>query len=171
MSITNKPEVSRATGFAYGMLFAFVAAVAVFFLLAGFLTPMGFVVGIVAASVSAFVGLIMLLILMSLYRTRYILTDEELVIKTTFLIGGNKTIPLTTVKSVEKILMPFGIRLFGASFHGGYYYIPKLGKTFLTITNFKDGLLVKTEQKNYVITPSKPLEFKQATENRIRRLQ
>lgn len=170
MSITNKPEVSKSTASAYGILFVFVAAIAVFFFCAAFFTPMG-TVGIVASTVSTFVAIVMLLILASLYRTRYILTDEELIIKTTLLIGGSKTIPLGTVRSVEKILIPFGIKLFGASFHGGYYHIPGFGKAFLTITNFKDGLLIKTDRRNFVITPSNPLGFQEAIQNRKGNLQ
>jgi len=65
------------------------------------------------------------------------------------------------VRSVEKSVIPLGIRLFGASFHGGYYHIPGLGRAFLTITNFKDGLLIKTDCGNYIITPSNPLDFKE----------
>ena len=63
MGITNEPEVSKSTALVYGILFVFVVAIAVFFLYAGFFTPMGFVVGIAASAVSAFVSLIMLLIL------------------------------------------------------------------------------------------------------------
>ena len=170
MSVTNKPEVSKITALSYGILFIFVAAIAMFFLYATFFTPMGLIVGIVASVVSAFIALVMLLILSSLYRTRYILTNEELILRTTILIGGSKTIPLITVWSVEKTLMPFAIKLFGASFHGGYYHIPGLGRTFLTITNFKDGLLIKTDQRNYIITPSNPLSFKEDMENKTRNL-
>jgi hypothetical protein len=165
MSITNKPQVSKTPALSYGILFIFIATIAVFFFWAAFFTPMG-TLGIVASTVSTLVALIMLLILASLYRTRYILTGEELIIKTTVLIGGSKTIPLGTVRSVEKILIPFGIRLFGASFHGGYYHIPGFGRAFLAITNFKDGLLIKTDRRNFVITPSNPLGFKEAIEDR-----
>jgi len=152
MGIFNKPDVSRAIALSYKALVVFIAAVTVFFFFAAFFTPMG-TIGIAATVVSAFVGMIILLILISLYRTRYILTDEEL-IKTTKLIGGSKAIPLKNVKSVEKMLIPFGIKPFGASFHGGYYHVPGLGRAFLTITNFKDGLLIKTSHGNYLITPS-----------------
>lgn len=165
MRIINEPEVSRAIGLSYKALVVFIAAVTVFFSYAAFFTPMG-TTGIAAAIVSAFVGMIILLIVTSLYRTRYILTDEELIIKTTKLIGGGKTIPLRTVKSVERTLIPFGIKLFGASFHGGYYHVPGMGRAFLTITNFKDGLLIKASHGNYVITPSNPLDFKKDIESR-----
>jgi len=97
----------------------------------------------------------MLLILRSLYRTRYVLTDEELVIKTTKLIGGDKRIPLKTIKSVEKTLIPFGFRPFGASFHGGYYHIPRLGRTFLAITNLRNGILIKTQQGELHYNPKR----------------
>lgn len=165
MSIVNKPSVSKAIALMYEALVIFIAAVTVFFFYAAFFTPMG-IVGIVASIVSAFVGVVMLLILASLYRTRYILTNKELIIKTTKLIGGGKTVPLETVKSVEKILIPFGVKLFGASFHGGYYYVPGMGRAFLSITNFKDGLLIKTGHGNYVITPNNPLDFKEVIESR-----
>ena len=162
----NKPNVSGAIALSYKVLAVFVVAVAVFFFLAAVFTPMG-TIGIVATIVSALVGMIVLLILTSLYRTRYILTDEELIIETTKLIGGDRTIPLETVKSIERTLIPFGIKLFGASFHGGHYYVPRIGRAFLTITNFKDGLLIKTRNGNYLITPSNPLGFKEVMESRV----
>lgn len=63
------------------------------------------------------------------------------------------------INSVEKTLIPFGFRLFGASFYGGYYYFPNVGKAFMVITNFKDGVLIKAEHQNYVITPKHPENF------------
>ena len=93
------------------------------------------------------------MILASIYRTKYILTDNELILKASKLIGGSKRIPLETIESVERTLIPFGFRLFGASFYGGYYYLPSVGKAFMVITNFKDGVLIKTKHGNYVITP------------------
>lgn len=148
-------------------LIVFVAAVGVFLVYAGFSTPLG-VMGIVASIIVAVVEAILILILRSLYETRYILTDEELLIKTTKLIGGEKRIPLDMVESVEKTFIPFGIRLFGASFHGGYYKIPGLGTAFLAITNFDDGLLIKTKHRNYIITPRASVDFKEALELKIR---
>lgn len=133
------------------------------FALAGFFTPMQ-IGGFVTAVVLAFVEALMLLLLRSLYLTRYVLTERELTIKTARLIGGNKKIPIGDIDSVEKTLIPFGVRLFGASFHGGYYQIPNLGRAFLAITNFRDGLLLKTKNGNYIITPRNPDEFKEVVE-------
>jgi hypothetical protein len=65
-------------------------------------------------------------------------------------------------------MIPFGVRLFDASFHGGYYHIPSLGRAFLTITNFQDGILIRTNHGNYVITPSNLLDFKKAMETKIK---
>jgi len=47
----------------------------------------------------------------------------------------------------------------GASFHGGHYYLPSLGRAFMVITNYRDGVLMKAENGNYVITPSNPENF------------
>jgi hypothetical protein len=111
---------------------------------------------------------VMVLLLRSLYRTRYILTDEELVIKTSKLIGGNKTVPLKTIDSVEATPIPCGIRLFGASFHGGYYQVQDIGRTFQSITNYHDGLLIRTKNKNYIITPKDRMKFKEEIETKRR---
>ena len=76
---------------------------------------------------------------------------EEIKLRLERLIG--KKIQLNTIERVEKTLYPFGIKLFGASFHGGYYKIPGLGRAFLAITNFDDGILIRTTEGNYIITP------------------
>ena len=166
MNVVNEPEVSKTVVWLYGVLVVFLAAVMVFFIFAAFFTPLG-LMGVGAAIVVAFVEVIMLLLLRSLYKTRYILGDDELVVKTTKLIGGNKRISLKTISSLEATFIPYGIRLFGASFHGGYYQIPGLGRTFLAITNFHDGLLVKTKNGNYIITPKNRMDFKEAIETKM----
>ena len=161
MVIVNKPEVSKAIAWSYGGLCIFIAAIAVGFALAGIFTPMQ-AGGIVSATVLVIVEAIMLLILRSLYTTKYILTDCDIILKTTRLIGGTKTIVLEDVESVEETLIPFGVRLFGTSFHGGYYEIPNLGRAFLAITNFNDGVLIRTTKGRYIITPKNPVEFMEA---------
>jgi hypothetical protein len=128
------------------------------------------ILGLIAATVSTFVEVIMLLILASIYRTRYIITNQELIIKTTKLIGGSKSIHLRDIVNVEKTLIPFGLRLFGASFHGGYFQIPGLGRAFIVITNFGDGVLIKSKQENFIITPERPEDFIYAINNAIKPL-
>jgi len=73
--------------------------------------------------------------------------------------GGTKKISLDTIQSAEKTLIPFGIRLFGASDYGGYCYFPSFDKAFAIITNFRDGVLIEAKQGIYLITPMNPEEF------------
>ncbi|MDH5362505.1 MAG: PH domain-containing protein [Aigarchaeota archaeon] len=169
MSVINKPEVSKVVAWPYLGLALFIAALIMFFTYTGFFTSMGSL-GILAAAVTVFVEAVMLIIIASIYRTRYILTEEELVVKATRLIGGEKRIPLRAIRSVERTLIPFGLRLFGASFYGGHYYFPGLGRAFMTITNFSDGILLKTDQGNYVITPGNPENFKKTVESNTKAL-
>ncbi len=161
MNVVNRPRISTFVATIYFVLVVFIAACAGFFTYATFFTPMGSF-GLPAIVVSLIVEAIMLLILASIYRTEYVLKDEELIIRTTRLIGGSKRIRLKDVLHAERTLIPFGMRLFGASFHGGYYHVPGLGRAFMTVTNFNDGVLVKTKHENFIITPRKPEEFVQA---------
>jgi hypothetical protein len=169
--VVNEPEVSNIATGVYGSAAVAVAAFTVFFIFAGMFTPLESG-GIAVLTLLFVIAIIMLLTLRSLYRTRYVLTDEELVIKTSKLIGGNKKIVLKDIDSIETTRIPFGarflgVRLFGASLHGGYYRIPSLGTTFLAITNFNDGLLIRTKNRNYIITPKNRLDFKKAIEKKI----
>ena len=165
--IVNKPRVSKTIKRMYLGVAVFVGGMGLLFISLGFFTPMG-VLGYVAGSILlVLIEPIFLLISLSLYRTRYILTDSELLIRTTILIGGNKRIPLDEVESVEKTLIPLGFKLFGAGFHGGYYSFPGLGKAFLSMTNFEDGLLLRTRKGNYIITPKDPLSFLESIKSRM----
>jgi hypothetical protein len=114
---------------------------------------------IVLISVVGFTESIMIWLVVSIHRTRYILTDNELILKAPRLIGGSKRVPLDTIESIQRSLVPFGFRLFGASFYGGHYYLPSVGKSFMVITNFRDGVLIKAKHGNYVITPRNPDDF------------
>jgi hypothetical protein len=167
MSIVNRPNVSKAIVAVYEVIVVLTLAVTALFVGLVIFSSIEIIAGVAACVVLALVSLVMILILASIYRTSYVVTDDELVINTTRVIGGRKTIPLKKISSVEKTFIPFGIRLFGASFYGGYYNIPSLGRAFLVITNFQDGLLIKTEQGNYIITPSNPLGFKEIIESKM----
>ncbi|MEM2093987.1 MAG: PH domain-containing protein [Candidatus Bathyarchaeia archaeon] len=156
--MVNKPRVSRTIAGVYIGSAIFIASCIGFFIYAGLFTPMGSL-GLMAATVSGIVEAIFVLILLSIYRTEYILTEEELVIKTTRLIGGTKRIFMRDITRIERTLIPFGLRLFGASFHGGYFQVPSLGRVFMAITNFNDGVLISTRGENFIITPDKPGEF------------
>jgi len=161
MGVVNKPEVSRTiVGFYAGMAVFLAVLFGVIFYFIYTDAPEDSIVGLIVLAVIAPVveGLV-LWVLASLYRTRYVIMDGELVLEASSLIGGTKRIPLETIESMQRTLIPFGFRLFGASFHGGHYYIPSIGRAFMVITNFKDGVLIKAANGNYVITPSNPDEF------------
>jgi asparagine N-glycosylation enzyme membrane subunit Stt3 len=157
MSVVNRPEVSRPLTWFY--LATTILVVALGLVLAYFYVQMPQIVGIIGLVVIVAVGIIMVSLIASIYRTKYALTQKELVIEASILIGGTKRIPLETIESAERTLIPFGIRLFGATGYGGYYYFPNVGRAFMAITNFKDGVLIKTKQGNYLITPKNPQNF------------
>jgi hypothetical protein len=161
MGTLNKPEVSRIiVGFYVGMtVFVSVIFGVVFYFIFTEAPPNSLVAMAVLVPVMILVEGVMLWAVASIYRTRYVLTENELVIEASGLIGGSKRIPLDTIQSLQRTLIPFGFRLFGASFHGGYYYLPSLGRAFMVITNYRDGVLIKAENGNYVITPSSPENF------------
>jgi hypothetical protein len=158
MGMVNRPKVSEYVAGSYVTISVFIAALIAFFGYASFFTPLG-ILGLVAVAVSVVVEAIMLRILASIYGTRYILTDGELIISATKLIGGSKRVDLKDVVNVKRTLIPAGVRLFSASFYGGYYYVPGFGRAFVAITNFHDGVLVETKRGNYIITPEKPEDF------------
>lgn len=120
-----------------------------------------------ALIVLASVEVVMLWLFSSIYTAAYVLTDGELEIRAPLLIGRGKTVPLNAIRSVERTLIPFGIRLFGASFFGGYYHIPGLGRAFVTMTNFNDGVLIKADVGNFVITPKDPDGFVRTIRDRM----
>ena len=62
--------------------------------------------------VLGFVEGVMIWLAVSIHRTTYILTDNELILKAPRLIGGSKRIPLETIESIQRTLIPFGFRLF-----------------------------------------------------------
>ena len=166
MLVINKPVVSKYIIGAYGIMTALMATLGVFFVYAGVVTPMG-TSGFITSFGIVLIVCILLLIVRSLNSTTYRITDTEVLINTTKLIGGTQRIPLDMIESVETTVIPFGIKLFGASFHGGHYTIPSLGRAFLAITNYADGILIKTKQRCYVITPRAPLDFKDAIERQV----
>ena len=161
MSTVNRPEISRIiAGFYVGMtIFVSVVFTVVFYFVYTEAPPNGLVAMAVLVPTTILVEVVMLWAVASIYRTKYVLTDTELILEAPSLIGGTKRISLETIESMQKTLIPFGFRLFGASFYGGYYYFPNVGKTFMVITNYKDGVLIKAQQGSYLITPRNPDEF------------
>ena len=160
----NRPRVSRSIVALYGSLTAVVVGIGVFVSFLAYRTGQT-VATAVALPVLSAVVVVLVVVLYSLLRTAYVVSDGRLLIRVSRIVGGPKVVELSKVRSVRRIRIPFGVRLFGASFHGGYYYVPGLGRTFMAITNFSDGVLIETEDGRYIITPSNPDEFIKALES------
>ena len=157
MSVVNKPEVSGPLAWFYDATAVLIAALGVFITYLYLETQkIGLIIGLL---VIVAVEIIIISIAVSMHRTEYALTQHELTMKASVFIGGTKRVSLETFESAERTLIPFGIRLFGATGYGGYYYFPNIGRTFMVITNFRDGVLIKTRVGNYLITPENPEEF------------
>jgi hypothetical protein len=154
MSLINKPEVSGPLAWLYNATAVLIAALGVFITYLYLETQkIELTIGLL---VIVAVEIIIISIAVSMHRTEYALTQHELTMKASVFIGGTKRVSLETIESAERTLIPFGIRLFGATGYGGYYYFPNVGRTFMVITNFRDGVLIKTKQSNYLITPRDP---------------
>jgi len=121
------------------------------------LAGMAMLEGAVFLVVFAFIAVIFVCILASAYRMRFVIAKDEIIIKGIF---RTSRIRKNEIKSVQKTPIPAGFRLFGASFLGGWYYLPGIGKAWVSMTNFSDGVLIATKQgKHFVITPVNPEKF------------
>lgn len=91
------------------------------------------------------------------YRLNFIISNDRVIISGLL---KKHEIMYSDIKEVQKIPIPFGFRLFGASFLGGRYYFPGVGNAIVAMSNFDDGVLISTKKGyNFVITPSDPLRF------------
>lgn len=103
------------------------------------------------------VTLLIALIMFRAYRMKFTITATHIIVNGVF---RKNIIKRSDIVSIEKTPIPFGFRLFGASFLGGLYYLPGIGKAWVSMGNFEDGVMITTKQKrHYVITPQKPLDF------------
>ena len=103
------------------------------------------------------VSLILVFILSRAYRMKFTITASHIIVDGVF---RKNVIKRSEIRKIEKTPIPFGFRLFGASFLGGYYFFPGIGKAWVSMGNFEDGVMITTkEDKRFVITPQKPLDF------------
>lgn len=101
--------------------------------------------------------LVFIFILFKAYKIKFTIAHTHIIVSGIF---RKNRIDISDIKSIQKTPMPFGFRLFGASFLGGWYFLQGIGKAGVAMSNFEDGVLITTKQdKHYVITPGKPLEF------------
>jgi uncharacterized membrane protein YdbT with pleckstrin-like domain len=108
VSITNKPRISKFIFRTYIGLAAFIGCLALVFIYLAFFTSAGLVMLGVSFILLVLIEPLFLMLLRSLSNTRYMLSDNELIIDTSVLIGGRRKISFDSIKTVEKTLYPFG---------------------------------------------------------------
>lgn len=95
MSIVNKPDISRLVAWVYGGVALFILILGVVLLSYPSLQTSGakgITATIILAVAFSLVEAVMIWILISIYGTRYVLTEHELILRATRLIGGSKRI-------------------------------------------------------------------------------
>ncbi|MFQ6085015.1 MAG: hypothetical protein ACE5OY_01925 [Candidatus Bathyarchaeia archaeon] len=80
------------------------------------------------------------------------ITQKEIRIAQAKLVGGGKTIPLVSIRSIKTTSIPIGLRLSAMGLYIGYYSIPSLGRAYVTMT----------DRDNFIITPRNPEKFVEA---------
>lgn len=113
-----------------------------------------------------FTGILLMFswIMYRIYNMKYVVENNEITVHGAF---NTNVIKIYEITDIKRTPIPFGFRLWGGSFIGGRYYIPGVGKAWVAMTNFKDGVLITTRDgEHYVITPDNPDEFiKQVSNN------
>ena len=148
---------SKVSNWIAGLYWAILIFLAIMFIGIPLLAPMTFFDKIIFVISFFIVFLIIVFTLFRAYRLSFVISKDRL------LIGGllkKHEIMFSEIKEVKKVPIPFGFRLFGASFLGGRYYLPGVGNATVAMSNFDDGVLVSTKRGyNFVITPLDPLKF------------
>ena len=156
----NKNDIifkSKVSNWIAGLYWTILIFLAIMFIGIPLLAPMTFFDKIIFVIAFFIVFLIIVFTLFRAYRLSFVISKDRL------LIGGllkKHEIMFSDIKDVKKVPIPFGFRLFGASFFGGRYYLPGVGNATVAMSNFDDGVLISTKKGyNYVITPINPLKF------------
>ena len=152
--IVNKPYKSHWIGRMFIVLTALVAVIYIM---------VYYYVGLESQAAQPFLSAIMigvfslvLIVTGSFYNTKYKIKDGVLTSWSPFMFIK---INLKDIRTVEKIIFPFGFRV-GASLYCGVYYIPNLGWTRVIITNLRDAILIRTRDgRKYIISPKNPKKF------------
>jgi len=97
------------------------------------------------------------IIIYRIHHMRYLIKNGEITIYGVF---KTNTVRISEIEEIKRTPIPFGIRLFGGSLIGGRYFLPGIGRAWVAMTNFEDGVLITTRNKeHYLITPDKPGQF------------
>ena len=159
MDVTNTPIISKTIIRTYIGLASFVGIMALYMVYQSFKSNEGITLLGGAFILLVLIEPLFLMVVQSIKNTRYQIINNDLVIKTENIIGGTRTINLNTITTIERTLYPVGLKLYGASFHGGYYSVPGLGRAHIAVTNLDDIVLIKTNDNNYIISPKNPESF------------
>jgi hypothetical protein len=148
---------SRMSGWIAGLYWGILIFLGAVLIGVPLLAGMTLLEGSIFSVVFAFIIIIFICILASAYRMSFVIAKDEIIIRGVF---RTSRIRKNEIKSVQKTPIPTGFRLFGASFLGGWYYLPGIGTAWVAMTNFSDGVLITTKQgKHFVITPVNPEKF------------
>ena len=160
--ITFTPRLSKWIAVMYWSILAFL----IFMLVAmSFLAEMSFWEEVLFLVVFLAVLVMFIFIMVKAYRMRFTIEKNRIIVRGVF---KKNRIKISDIKSIDKVPIPAGVRLFGASFLGGWYYLPGIGKAWVTMGNFQDGVLISTKKdKHYVITPQEPLKFIQTVKKKM----
>jgi hypothetical protein len=157
---------STVSSWIAGLYWAILIFLVVMFIGIPLLAPMVFFDKIIFIITFFIVFLIIIFILFRAYKLSFIISKDSLTI------GGllkKHDIMFSDIKEIKKVPIPFGFRLFGASFLGGRYYLPGVGNATVAMSNFDDGVLISTKKGyNFVITPSNPMKFIDDMKNRVK---
>jgi hypothetical protein len=148
---------SKVSNWIAGLYWSILIFLVIMFIGVPFLSPMTFVEKNIFVINFLIIFLIIGFTLFKAYRLHFIISKKSLIISGLL---KNHTILFSDINEVTKVPIPFGFRLFGASFLGGKYYFPGIGNAWVAMSNFDDGVMITTKlKKNYVITPKNPTKF------------
>jgi len=152
--VTFKSKMSKwIAGLYWGILIFLI----VLFVIIPLIVPMPLLEKGVFVATFVIVSIVIFYALWKGYTMRFVICNGRIEIYGVF---WKSILKLSNIEDIKKVPIPFGYRLFGASLLGGIYYLPGVGKASVAMTNFVDGVLITTRQKqNYVITPENPQEF------------
>ena len=152
--MTFTPRLSKWITGMYWSIFVFL----IFMLVAmPFLAKMSFWDKVLFQGTFLAVLAMFIFIMVKAYRMKFTIEKSRIIVSGVF---KENRIEISDIKSIDKGPIPAGVRIFGASFLGGLYYLPGIGRAWVSMGNFEDGVLISTKKgKHYVITPQEPLKF------------
>ena len=147
----------RLSGWIMGMYWAILVFLAALLIGVPIAEGMDFISYAAFTSLFSVILVVFILIMLRAYRMSFVVADRRVIINGIF---RKNVIEISDIKTIQKSPIPYGFRLYGASFLGGWYFLPGIGKAWISMGNFSDGVLITTKQnRHYVITPRNPPEF------------